>query len=233
MPVAACDVNLFAVMAGTTKQDAFTEAITQLAQSVKNLDEKVTDQNALQKPLVDLMNRWLEFANSFNQFPPEWGRNDPDWKHKFSDLGMIIGQIRRQIGKDKVAVHDSMLRFSRRLTFLYEYMPMGDQQRLLLEFTRCFDGLWNAFSAQDRDGLKLYVARLKEGCEKLHGLISDKEREHALNLAALAERLRVMSTQINAFQTVTLRMTLSAAEAEFVSLNEKLSAALKSDNAPQ
>lgn len=228
MPVAACDVNLFAIMAGTTKQDAFSQATIQLVQSIKTLDNSFSDQVVLQKTLLDFMNRWVEFANSFNQFPPEWGRQDPNWQSKFSDLGTIIGEIRRKMVSDRLGVHDEMLKFSRRLSLLYEYMPMSDQARLLLEFTRSFDHLWGAFFAKNRELLKLHVAELQRNCEKLHAVIDEPDREKTTKLVELAERLRAMSTQINAFQTVTLRMTLIAAEGEFINLNEKLSVALKS-----
>ncbi len=227
IPVAACDVNLFAIMAGTTKQDAFSEAITGLAKAVKALNDRVIDKKFVEKSTVEFMNQWLAFANSFHLFPPEWGRKDPAWSDKFRDLGMIIGEIRRQLGNDQVLAHDSMLRFSRRLSLLYEYMPMDDRSRLLLQFTRCFDGLWEAFFARNQALLKLHAAEFKSNCEKLNSLIGGQEREQVITLADWAEKVRVMSTQINAFQTVTLRMTLSGAEAEFVSLNAKLSAALK------
>lgn len=227
LPASACDVNLFAIIAGTTKQDAFSGAITHLAESVKALGDKFTDEKDAQQQLVKFMSRWVEFSNSFNQFPPEWARQDPLWKEKFSDLGVIIGEIRRQLIADKVAAHDAMLKFSRRLSWLYEYMPKSERAQLLLQFTRCFDGLWAALPEQSLAELKIHAADLVSKCKILETMVEKDEKYLAANLASFAEQLRVISTQINAFKTKTLRMTLSAAEGEFITLNEKLSAAMK------
>lgn len=227
LPLSACDVNLFAIMAGSTKQDAFSESTTRLAQAVKDLGDNYMFADQAEPLLNNLMTRWVEFSGSFNQFPPDWGKSDPNWNSKFTDLGSIIGEVRRQLASDTVRAHAEMLKFSRRLPWLYEFMPMSDRARLLLEFTRVFDGLWQAFYAQDLGKLKQYALELGARSSELQAMLADSEKELAVVLAERAEQVRVMSTQLNAFKTMTLQMTLSAAEAEFVSLNEKLSAAIR------
>jgi len=222
----ACDVNLFSIIAGTSKSDAFSEGITGLAQAIRNLGENYTDEKKAEKYLFELMSRWVDFSSAFNQFPPEWGKLDPAWGSKFSDLGRIIGEIRRQLDVDPVRAHDEMLRFSRRLSFLYENMPKTDRARVLLDFTRSFDGLWSALFDQNHDLLKENAQLLINSCNALQALVDENEKFLAANMAAWAEQIRVLSTQINVFKAATLRMTLTAAEAEFVNLNEKISASM-------
>lgn len=225
-PARACDVNLFSIIAGTSKSDAFSEGITGLAQAIRNLGENYTDEKKAEQYLFELMSRWVDFSSAFNQFPPEWGRLDPAWGGKFSDLGHIIGEIRRQLDADPVRAHDEMLRFSRRLSFLYEKMPKSEKARLLLDFTRSFDGLWSALFAQNHDLLKDNAQLLISSCKALQAMVGENEKFLAANMAAWAEQIRILSTQINVFKTATLRMTLTAAEAEFVSLNEKISSSM-------
>lgn len=224
--VRACDVNLFSIIAGTSKSDAFSESITGLAQAIRNLGENYSDGKKAEKFLFELMSRWVDFSSAFNQFPPEWGKLDPAWGSKFSDLGRIIGEIRRQLDVDPVRAHDEMLRFSRRLSFLFEAMPKNDRARVLLDFTRSFDGLWSALLDQNHDLLKENAQLLISSCKALQALVSENEKFLAANMTAWAEQIRVLSTQINVFKATTLRMTLTAAEAEFVSLNEKISASM-------
>lgn len=222
----ACDVNLFSIIAGTTKTDAFSEGVTGLAQTIRNLGQNSSDEKKAEKYLFELMSRWVDFSSAFNQFPPEWGKLDPAWASKFSDLGRIIGEIRRQLDVDPVRAHDEMLRFSRRLSFLYENMPKTDRARVLLDFTRSFDGLWSALFDQNHDLLKKNAQLLISSCKKLQTLVDADEKFLAANMAAWAEQIRVLSTQVNVFKAATLRMTLTAAEAEFVSLNERFSASM-------
>lgn len=225
-PAHACDVNLFSIIAGTSKSDAFSEGITGLAQAIRNLGENYTDEKKAEKYLFELMSRWVDFSSAFNQFPPEWGKLDPAWGSKFSDLGRVIGEIRRQLDLDPVRAHDEMLRFSRRLSFLYEKMPKTDRAMVLLDFTRSFDGLWSALFDQNHDLLKQNARLLVSSCKALQALVDADEKFLAANMAAWAEQIRALSTQINVFKAATLRMTLTAAEAEFVSLNEKISTSM-------
>ncbi len=225
-PARACDVNLFSIIAGTGKSDAFSEGITGLIKAIRDLGENYSDETKAEKYLFELMARWVDFSSAFNQFPPEWGRLDPTWGSKFSDLGRIIGEIRRQLEADPVRAHDEMLRFSRRLSFLYEKMPKTDKAGVLLDFTRSFDGLWNALFEQNHALLKENSRLLISSCNALQALVGENEKLLAANMAAWAEQIRVLSTQVNVFKSATLRMTLTAAEAEFVSLNEKISALL-------
>ena len=227
LPAFACDLNLFAIMAGTSKQDEFTAAITRLAVAIKVLGEQYLDEKLAERRLVEFMSCWVEFAASFSQFPPEWGGKDSQWQAKFSELGRIIGEIRLKMKVDRHAAHDEMLKFSRRLSWLYECMPMGERPRLLLEFTRCFDGLWSACSSRNRADLLEQSAELTRLSDRLTKMLADTESELVKIIGSRAEQLSELSTRENVFESMTLRMTLSAAEAEFASLNEKLSAAMK------
>ncbi|HNX76756.1 MAG TPA: hypothetical protein PLM07_05960 [Candidatus Rifleibacterium sp.] len=227
MPALACDLNLFAIMAGTSKQDEFAAAITRLAVAIKLLGEQYLDEKLAERRLVEFMSCWVDFAASFSQFPPEWGGKDPRWQAKFSELGRIIGEIRQKLKADRHSAHDEMLKFSRRLSWLYECKPMGEQPRLLLEFTRCFDRLWSASAEKNRADLIEQSAELKRLGERLNKMLANTEIELTKIIGSRAEQLIELSTRENVFESMTLRMTLSAAEAEFASLNEKLSAAMK------
>ncbi len=230
MPLCACDVNLFAIIAGTTKQDAFNESVTNVARTVKELGDGYLDERIADKLLVNFMNSWVDFSSSFSQYPPDWGRNDPEWQAKFSELGRIIGEIRRRQVSDKPGAHEEMLKFSRRLSWLYEYMPMSGRERLLLEFTRCFDHLWEAFFAQNLDALKSNATEMIDMCSRLNSMVSAEDREKPQNISSWAAQIRDLAENPDVFKKSTLRMTLSLSEAEFINLNKRLSAALKPIN---
>ncbi len=230
MPLCACDVNLFAIIAGTTRQDAFNESITRVARSVKELGDGYSDNDAAEKLLLAFMNSWVDFSSSFSQHPPDWGKDDSEWQAKFSELGRIIGEIRRRLVTDQIGAHEEMLKFSRRLSGLYEYMPMSDRERLLLEFTSCFDHLWEAFFAQNLDGLKSHATAMIGLCSRLENMVSAEDREKPKNISKWSGQIRDLAGQPDVFKNSTLRMTLSLSEAEFINLNKRLSAALKPIN---
>lgn len=222
-PALACDVNLFAIISGVSKHDAFSESMNGLATAIKSLGDSYTNKTAGERELNELMNLWVKFSSSFAQFPPQWANDDPDWQKKFVDLGNIIGEIRRYIQTDKDKAHINMLRFSRRLPQLYVHMPMSEQAKILLQFTACFDNIWEAFYAQDLAALRIYSNELKDKCKFLEPLVPDKHGADVKVLAEYAEQLRIISTQINAFKTVTLQMIIINAEGQFVVLNGRIS----------
>lgn len=160
----ACDTNLFSVIAGDSKETAFIEASTKLAVAAKNLNENARKPEALHK-LEELMNSWLDFSNKYVVFPPEWGKNDEKWKDKFSDLAKILGEIRKYLGKDYFKAHNEILRFSRRISKLYEKMPRNLEASLLLDLTYSIDELWLAIEKEDTKGVNA-IARAIAGNKK-------------------------------------------------------------------
>ncbi len=222
-PLSACDVNLFAIISGTSKQDTFTEKMSSLAAAIKSLGENYKNPEKSHEKLTDLMNSWVDFSSIFGQFPPEWAKKDETWSKKISELGNVIGIIRRNLGSDDDKAHVAMLKFSRRLPQLYERMPMDEKAAILLKFTACFDSLWDAFYSQDLSLLKTGVSELKEQSDRLRPLLQEKLSKDQALLEEFIEQLRIMSTQINAFKTVTLEMVLINAEGQFVIINDKIS----------
>lgn len=222
-PLYACDVNLFAIISGTSKQDAFTDKMNGLALAIKNLGDNYKNPEKSHEMLKNLMNSWIDFSSNFGQFPPEWAQKDENWSKKISELGHVIGNIRKNLGSEDDKAHAAMLKFSRRLPQLYENMPMDEKAKTLLAFTACFDRLWDAFYAQDLALLKAGVSELKEKCNKLRPLLHESLSKDMALLEEFTEQLRIMSTQINAFKTVTLQMVLISAEGQFVVMNDRIS----------
>jgi len=222
-PLMACDVNLFSIISGVSINDAFSEKMNGLASAIKSLGDNYTNDKKSQEKLNILMNSWLGFSSAFSQFPPEWARNDQEWPKKIVELGNIIGDIRRHLGKDNENAHRAMLKFSRRLPQLYQHMPMDDKARLLLEFTACFDRIWDAYYTQDHDLLKSGATELVNKCKELRHMLKDSYKTDIDMLDKFIERLRASSTQINAFKTTTLQFFIIDAEGQFVLMNEKFS----------
>lgn len=219
----ACDVNLFSIISGISKSDAFSEKMNELAAAINTLGNNYTNEQKSQVELNKLMSSWVEFSSAFSQFPPEWARNDTEWTKKTAELGNIIGDIRRNLGKDNVKAHRAMLKFSRRLPQLYQHMPMDEKASLLLKFTDCFDRIWDAFYAQDREMFKAATSELKENSSKLRAMLKDSYARDMDFLERFSEQLRVSATQINVFQTSTLEFSIIDAEGQFVLMNRKFS----------
>ncbi len=219
-----CDVNLFAIISGTSRHDAFGEAVIKLVQKDQNLGSNYLDEVKSPQLLADLMRQWVEFSTAFAVFPPEWARNDKNWLAKFNDLGAIIGRIRSLLPSDPERAHNEMLKFSRRLSLLYELMPMSERSRLLLSFTACFDALWTAFFAQNHADLRHHCDDLLQKCARLAEMVDEETAAAVRVMTDRAVQLRVAARQINAFKTMTLRLNLAGTEGEFIRINEKLSA---------
>lgn len=222
-PAQACDVNLFAIITGASRQDAFSEGVNKLAVAIKNLGQNATNPTIATEKLHELMSKWMSFSGSFGQMPPDWAKGDTEWQKKFGQLTDIIGQIRIHLVSDAPKAHALMLKFSRCLPQLYSNMTMEPQARALLEFTACFDLLWDAFYAQNLEQLRVHVGDLKQKCLAFQKIVAEQHQPDARVLHEYAERLRIMTNKSDALANQRLQMLLSTVEGHYVLMNEHIS----------
>ena len=226
--VYACDVNLFSLIAGNTKEKSFIEATTQLAVSSKNLNENIKSPDASKK-LENLMNQWMNFTNTYLVFPPEWGKTDEKWKDKFDDLAQTLGEIRKNIGKDYPKTHKAIMKFSRRLSKLYEKMPNTSESSLLLDFTYGVDDLWVSFENKDLDGIRKIVENLNSKYVLLNKTFKDRDKSgHIKNIEGRLDFLKEYSEPNKNLEGFAVSVLINLLENDLAKLNEELSASLAS-----
>ena len=224
--VYACDVNLFSLIAGNTKEKSFIEATTQLAVLSKTLNENVKSPDASQK-LENLMNQWMTFTNTYLVFPPEWGKTDEKWKDKFDDLAQTLGEIRKYLGKDYPKTHKAIMKFSRRLSRLYEQMPNTSESSLLLDFTYGVDDLWVSFDKEDLDGIRKVVERLNSKYALLNETFKERDSSgHIKNIEGRLDFLTEYSEPGKKLDGFAISVLINFLENDLITLNEELSANL-------
>ena len=212
--VYACDVNLFSLIAGNTKEKSFIEATTQLAVLSKTLNENVKSPDASQK-LENLMNQWMTFTNTYLVFPPEWGKTDEKWKDKFDDLAQTLGEIRKYLGKDYPKTHKAIMKFSRRLS------------TLLLDFTYGVDDLWVSFDKEDLDGIRKVVERLNSKYALLNETFKERDSSgHIKNIEGRLDFLTEYSEPGKKLDGFAISVLINFLENDLIKLNEELSANL-------
>ena len=224
--VYACDVNLFSLIAGNTKEKSFIEATTQLAVLSKNLNENVKSPDASQK-LENLMNQWMTFTNTYLAFPPEWGKSDEKWQDKFNDLAKTLGEIRKNLGKNYPQTHKAIMKFSRRLSRLYEKMPNTSESALLLDFTYGVDDLWVSFDKEDLEGIRKTVEKLNFKYEPLKKSFKERDKTgHIKNIEGRLDFLTEYSEPNKKFDAFIISVLINHLENDLSKLNEELSASL-------
>lgn len=226
--VYACDVNLFSLIAGNTKEKSFIEATTQLAVLSKTLNENVKSPDASQK-LENLMNQWMTFTNTYLVFPPEWGKTDAKWKDKFDDLAQTLGEIRKFLGKDYPKTHKAIMKFSRRLSRLYEQMPNTSESALLLDFTYGVDDLWVSFDNKDLIGIRKVVEKLNSKYALLNETFKERDNSgHIKNIEGRLDFLTEYSEPNKKLDAFSISILINLLENDLSKLNEELSASLAS-----
>lgn len=226
--VYACDVNLFSLIAGNTKEKSFLEATTQLAVLSKTLNENVKSPDASQK-LENLMNQWMNFTNTYLVFPPEWGKTDNKWKDKFDDLAKTLGEIRKHLGKDYPKTHKAIMKFSRRLSRLYDQMPKTSESSLLLDFTYGVDDLWESFDKKDLKGIRKVVENLNSKYALLKETYKGRDNSgHIKNIEGRLDFLTEYSEPNKELDSFSISILISFLENDLIKLNEELSATLAS-----
>ena len=222
----ACDVNLFSLIAGNSKETAFIKDTTRLAVLGKELNENAKSPDAPKK-LDELMSSWLTFSNTYLVFPPEWGKKDENWKNKFDDLAKTLGEIRKYLGKDNPKTHKSIMKFSRRLSRLYEKMPNTTESSLLLTFTYGVDDLWISFDNNDLEGIRKTVEKLNSQYPLLSSTFKEKSKAgHIKNIEGRLDFLTEYSEPSKKLDGFSISILISLLENDLTKLNEELSASL-------
>ncbi len=224
----ACDTNLFSIIAGDSKETAFIEASTKLAVAAKNLNENARKPEALQK-LEELMNSWLEFSNKYVVFPPEWGKTDEKWKDKFSDLARILGEIRKYLGNDYFKAHSEILRFSRRISKLYEKMPRNPEASLLLDLTYAIDELWLVIEKEDTKGVNTIAKAIAENNKALRDAYFKNHQNKIKDIEYRTSKLIEYSTDTDNFANFQIRVLAQKLEDDLTELDKEISSIKASD----
>ncbi len=223
----ACDVNLFSIIAGDTKEKSFIEATTNLAKASKDLNENLRSDNVSNK-LENLMNLWLTFSNNYIVFPPEWGKTDDNWKEKFIDLGNILGEIRRYLGKDYPKTHSEIMKFSRRLSRLYEKMPKNHDSSILLDFTYSVDDLWINYDKQNFEEIRKIALNLNSKFIELNKIYKEKTKSKQLkNIEGRLENLKIYTEPEKKNNSFAIKILITSLEDDLSKLNEDISSATK------
>lgn len=223
----ACDVNLLSLFAGTSQNDEFSRRTTEIARVLQNLGKNCFDNEKSAPVVKELLQRWVEFSNKYGQFPPEWARNDQNWRTKLADLADIVGSIHKNHEKDPRQTHINAVKLSRRIAYLYEHMPMDKLARYLMKFPADFDHLWTSYYEQNYEQFRADAVQLLKDCELLPDYLPDKMRRLARNFTFMIEELNRLAASNRPFTSTALYMSLTTAEEEFSLISQKL--ANKSD----
>lgn len=219
----ACDINLFAIISGSSVEDEFASEMNALSEAVHELGTAYKYRKTGLKKLDKLMNLWLDFSARFRQFPPEWAARDNEWHNRIAHLSTIIGKIRSNLIDNSEQAHRFMLKFSRQLPQLYREMPMNKRTSILLALTLCFDQIWDAYYDKDLNSFRARITELSHKHLQLERLLNDLYQNDLQDFDAHINNLRRRASQINVFKTITIEMIITSTEDKFIQINEKIS----------
>jgi hypothetical protein len=175
------------------------------------------------RPLIKkLLNKWIDFDNEFGLNPPLWARKDKNWTQKVHDLADVLGMVQKNYVPDQNLAHINVIKFSRRLTYLYEYRPMPERAKFLLNFPRLFDGIWSGYYDDDLELLRKNAAELADKSFELPDYMPEQIKSMVNDFIYKAEQINRLAAQPGACNSNALYTVLSVAEDDFSLLNEKL-----------
>ncbi|PKL50496.1 MAG: hypothetical protein CVV42_03105 [Candidatus Riflebacteria bacterium HGW-Riflebacteria-2] len=222
-PANACDVSLFALVAGNSPNNAFAEKLTGLVSSAKAVGNNSQEPAALPGHLQKLMTSWIEFSNTYLVNPPEWAKNDASWKQKFDELTDLIGSIRKNLSNqepDQPKAHQEIQKFTRRLTRLYDGLQMNELARLLLDTSTHIDHIWDAWWAQDRQKLVEATKNFSSVCHNLSEKLDEASAKMAENIVHRAGELHKMAAREDVFTGKSFEFMLNMTENDFARFND-------------
>jgi hypothetical protein len=222
-PAFSCDVNLFALISGDAKRDEFVEATSEIAVALRRLGQNFEDSDQTKPNIKKLMEKWIRFSNRFRIYPPEWAKPDPNWKEKMNDLADLIGLIQKNYPIDQRQSHIAVIKFSRHLSYLYEFMPMNDLARFLLGFPALFDKVWNNYYGRDLKQLREDSTELYNAAMSLPSKLPAELRRESRKFLYAIEEMHRLALQNNPLTGMAFNLSLSDAETEFSGLNLKIS----------
>ncbi|EKD84166.1 MAG: hypothetical protein ACD_39C00212G0002 [uncultured bacterium] len=231
LPVAACDVSLFAIIAGNSQNDVFSETVANLVSHAKALARNSQSKEEMPSHMQRFMVKWIEFNTRFTTNPPEWAKKDVDWKDKFNGLTELIGSIRTNlvsVEPNQPKAHSDIQKFSRQLTRLFDSLPMNSRSRLLLDITMHFDHIWDAWYAKNQQMLLESTEKFVVSCQKLAEELDDTARKLIEDILFRVAELQKMASTDKVFAGKTFEFMLSMAENEFAKFNDAQNAGASS-----
>jgi hypothetical protein len=223
VPLAACDVSLFSLVAGNSPNKAFASSLTGLVTFAKAVGNNSQNKETMPGHMQKFMVKWIEFSNTYLQNPPEWAKKDPDWKSKFDGLTSLIGSIRKNLSSlepDQQKAHHEIQAFTRRLTRLYDMLPMDALARLRLDISMHIDHVWTAWLEQNRQKLGETTENFSAVSRIFLKELDEATASAAVSIVHRAEELHKMAAQENVFTGKSFEFMLNMAENEFAQFNE-------------
>lgn len=225
----ACDVNLFALISGSSDFDEFAQATGEIAASLKDIGQNFPDQTKARPLIKKLMDKWISYSTRFAYNPPDWAKEDKNWLKKMRNLADLIGAIQKNYLTNQRQAHIEVLAFSRRLTYLFEKKPLNPMNHFLLSFPQTFDELWQHYYDQNLEPFKESCRKLLKLCMVLPDYVPAKARRSCREFIYSAEELVRLAKSHQPFNSTTLYQGLTFSEQEFSELNMILAGAEKKD----
>jgi hypothetical protein len=235
-PASACDVSLFAIVAGNSPNNAFAEKLTRVVGFAKAVAHFSMNKEKLPGHLQKLMVAWIDFSNTFLINPPEWSKGNPDWKPKFDELADLIGSVRKNLASpqpDQPKAHRDIQKFTRRLSRLYDGLKMNEIARLQLDITRHIDDAWDACWEKEQQKLIEATARFTEDSRLLSEKLVGDAAKLAANIAQSAEKLQKMAAKDDVFAGKSFEFMLNMTENDYADLNDSRLENKTTDSKPQ
>lgn len=230
---AACDVSLFELISSETKNDLLASATSKLVSDAAALSEYIYVPQKGQIYLKALLEDWLYICTKFQTSPPEWALNDSRWSEKFNEISELLGKIRTASSKEQQNVHRMVMKFTRLISTLYEYMPMNKESRTRINITGAIDELWSAFDEKDLDKLKLSAQNLSKHCKIMLSFLPKELSNKGFVLYDRGFLVQSMAEEKDAFKSKRLEMLLTIIEYEFSDLNQEVLKLKNGAEAPQ
>jgi hypothetical protein len=216
----ACDTSLISLLSGEDPTDSFVVNVASLSMTIKSLGEEALKvEKAL--PLLDrLMMEWVEFDVAYSNSPPVWAKKDNTWKSKFKLISNGIGMIRQGYQqKDLELAHRVTLSISRKISRLFEFMPMDETNRYLVNFAMYIDKLWDAFYADDGEAFGASIADFESSALSFNSQLSKGKKLLAQDFLIRINEVKLFSTPRPPSMSNMLSNNLELIEKSFVNLN--------------
>lgn len=226
----ACDTNIISLISGNTASDAFVEKSSKLVELATRIGQNIDSKEKTLLTVKELMKVWIDFDNRFSQFPPEWAKQDKEWKNKLRDLADRIGTINTTAKKDLGKTHDMVLDFSKKIMLLYEFLPksnIGQQLWIILA------SLQKLADANAQKNAQLFDEKLKETVQalvELKQILPANQKPYLDEFGARLKALEELRLENPDEMSFKLKMVLMMADDAYIKMNEKLSASQTTGN---
>ena len=221
--LSACDTNLISLMSKTSVTDAFVENTANLVELSVKIGDNISSIDTARPVLKELMNKWISFDNNFSQYPPDWAKNDKNWKNKFKKLADKIGIINKSMNENNLSkAHDQVLEFSKDITILFEYMPKSQKGERHYQISTGLRKLNRHFQNKDLPAFKKEIKHVKNNLKELTELLIQKNKNLTEPMNSYLDRLKEICDSLEGNLNYKVKMTLMLVEDAYVKMNEKL-----------